>query len=83
MVERLRDVDVENDMGFIKDSFSFVKEWNKPALNELNYVLGSDFIETNTIDMKIGHCENADTNGWNNLKGIIFKDALKDNYYCA
>ena len=78
LVERLRDVDVENDMGFIKDSFSFVKEWNKPALNELNYVLGSDFIETNTIDMKIGHCENADTNGWNNLKGIIFKDALKD-----
>lgn len=77
LVERLRDVDVENDMGFIKDSFSFVKEWNKPALNELNYVLGSDFINDESIDLVIGSCDVAEYNSWDYLDGIIFKSELE------
>ena len=75
--ELLKNVDAETDMGFIENSFSFIKEWNKPALNNLDYVLGCDFIDTDTINLQIGHSENADTNGWYNLQGIILKDELE------
>lgn len=77
LVERLKDIDVENDMNFIVNSFAFIKQWNKPALNNLDYVLGEDFVDDKTIDLTIGHFDNADTNGWGYLQGIIFKDELE------
>ena len=66
-----------DEMGFIENSFSFVKQWNKEALNELDFVLGDDFIDTDTMDLVIGHYENADDNGWSYLSGVVSKKDLE------
>jgi hypothetical protein len=77
LVKRLKVIDNDDEMRFIEDSFSFIRKWDRGLLNQLDYVLANDFIDTNTIDLVVGHSENADDNGWGYLSGLLWKKDLE------
>jgi len=77
LVNQLKVIDSDDDMRFIEDSFSFIRQWDNDLLNQLDYVLADDFIDINTIRLEIGNSEFADNNGWDYLSGLLWKKDLE------
>jgi len=69
-------INKESDLDTIENAFAFARQWNKKALNKLDFILASDFIDMNVIDLHIGHHEHTDSNDWAMLSGIFTKDEL-------
>jgi len=74
--ESLDTINQESDLDTIENAFAFARKWNKKALNKLDFIPASDFIDMNNIDLRIGHHEHADSHDWDRLSGIFTKDEL-------
>lgn len=69
-------INKESDIDKIEHAFAFARQWNKKALNKLDFILASDFIDTGDLDLRIGHHDHADSHDWAMLSGIFTKDEL-------
>ena len=74
--EMLDVINKESDLDDIENAFAFARQWNKKALNKLDFIVASDFVDMNNIDLRIGQHNYADTNDWGTLSGIFTKDEL-------
>lgn len=74
--QRLDAINKDSDSDKIERAFAFARQWNKKALNKLDFILASDFIDMGNIDLRIGHHDHADINDWDRLSGIFTKDEL-------
>lgn len=69
-------INKESDLDTIESAFAFARQWNNKALNKLDFIVASDFIDMSDIDLRIGHHDHADSNDWDTLSGIFTKDEL-------
>ena len=74
--QMLNAINKQSDLDNIESAFAFARQWNKKALNKLDFILASDFIDMNAIDLRIGHHDHADSNDWDMLSGILTKNEL-------
>ncbi len=69
-------INKQSDLDTIENAFAFARQWNKKALNNLDFIPASDFIDMSDIDLHIGHHDHACDSNWDTLSGIFTKDEL-------
>ena len=69
-------INKQSNFDTIENAFAFARKWNKKALNKLDFIVASDFIDTDDLDLRIGHHDHACDTNWNTLSGIFTKDEL-------
>lgn len=74
--QMLNKINKHSDVNDIENAFAFARQWNKKALNKLDFIPASDFIDMDSVDLRIGHDDYADSNDWQMLNGIFTKDDL-------
>lgn len=74
--QMLNAINKQSDIDTIENAFAFARQWNKKALNKLDFIVASEFIDTNDLDLRIGHHDHACDTHWDTLSGIFTKDEL-------
>ena len=74
--QMLDGINKESSLDNIETAFAFAKKWNSKALNKLDFIVASDFIDMGDIELRIGHHDHADSHDWDRLSGIFTKDEL-------